>query len=116
MGSSFTTSTSGPQSTPPAPRETWQQRMSRRSHQRRDPRDPRVGFATRAGPHDLDRAHRDHKRTQASKKRSTSSRPSARARSTASTPGTGPRPEEKRCRYRKKANKQHITCGTRSLS
>ena len=34
MGDSFTTSS---QSTPPAPRETWQQRMSRRSHQRRDP-------------------------------------------------------------------------------
>ena len=45
MGNSFTTSS---QSTFPAPRETWQERMSRRSHQRRDPRDPRVGFATRA--------------------------------------------------------------------
>ena len=58
MGSGFTAS--APSSTPLAPRETWQQRMSRRVIQRRDPRDPRVGFATRAGPHDLDRAHRDH--------------------------------------------------------
>ena len=45
------------------------------------------------GARDLDRAQRDHKRTQASKKRSTSSPPSARAPSTASTRGTGPRPE-----------------------
>ena len=43
MGNSFTTSSSSQQSTPPAPRETWAQRMSRREHRRRDPRDPRDG-------------------------------------------------------------------------
>ena len=44
MGHSFTTSQP---STPSAPRETWQQRMSRRSHQRCDPRDPRDGATLR---------------------------------------------------------------------
>ena len=55
MGSGFTAS--APSSTPLAPRETWQQRMSRRVIQRRDPsdpRDPRVSPATHH-PRDLPR-------------------------------------------------------------
>ena len=66
MGSSFTTSSSGTQSTPPAPRETWVQRMSRRSHRRRDPSDPRDGATlrfckARGLPATSKRAQSDHK-------------------------------------------------------
>ena len=46
MGTSFSVS---PESTPPAPRETWTQRMSRRVIRRRDPRDA----VTRAHPREL---------------------------------------------------------------
>ena len=48
MGNSFTTA--GQLSTPPAPRETWAQRMSRREHQRRESRP-----VNRVGP-DVDRS------------------------------------------------------------
>ena len=51
MGSGFTASEGPPSSTPPAPRETWAQRMSRREHRRRDRATratvPTFGFAKR---------------------------------------------------------------------
>ena len=62
MGSGFTAA-DPPSSTPPAPRESWAQRMSRRitSVASRDPRDPAtlrlVGHATRAVPPRPQSAH-----------------------------------------------------------
>ena len=50
MGSSFTTS--GTQSTAPAPRETWAERMSRRVIQRRDPV-ATINLRLAQGPRDL---------------------------------------------------------------
>ena len=113
MGDSFTTSAGQP-STPPAPRETWTQRMSRRVMQSRDPSDPRVSPAT----------HPPSRSTSTARTVTTNARRRARRGRPAHRVPHGrvrrPRLAERLHALKQQAvdlqHNRHITCGTRSLS